>query len=77
MIKTQLDTHGVQSDYPILKVGKRTGIVALFIAPKTAVILKGDDPARTHRVTGYYSTKWKEEQWEVMDPRATLQLCND
>lgn len=57
------------TDYPVLKRGKETGMIVLFTAPKTGMILHGEDPnpIRSHQKPGYTSVRWANEDtnWTV------------
>lgn len=70
-----------QEQYPCLKQGNLTGMIVLFTAPKTGMILEGKDDTkrcRSHQKPGYLSTKWANEDanWTRLPDDFVIEISN-
>lgn len=63
-----LNIQQKKSDYPVLKIIKKTGLIVLFISNKSGFCVFGDEQWSI----GAYHTLWNEDLFEVYDGTVTL-----
>lgn len=59
-------------EYPCLKLSREDGIIVLFSAPKTGMVVCNNGNYQT----GYYSTSWAENDLFILFA-GTLELSNN